>query len=132
MPIIIHDRDAHEDTYQILKQYPPLYGGVLHCYSGSLEMMEKFLSLGLYIGLDGPVTFKNAKTPKEVAAKVPLNRLLVETDSPYLSPEPKRGQRNDSLNLKYIIKAIADIRGLNEQELADITEQNGRRFFGIE
>ncbi len=132
LPIIIHDRDAHEDTYQILKQYPPLYGGVLHCYSGSLEMMEKFLSLGLYIGLDGPVTFKNAKTPKEVAAKVPLNRLLVETDSPYLSPEPKRGQRNDSLNLKYIIKAIADIRGLNEQELADITEQNGRRFFGIE
>ncbi len=132
LPVIVHNRDAHEDTYLILKQYFPKKGCVLHCYSGSVEMMEEFIKLGCYIGIDGPVTFKNAKTPVEVALKVPLDRLLVETDSPYLAPVPNRGKRNDSKNLKYIIGKIAEIRNMSFEEIDCITETNARRFFEIE
>lgn len=131
LPIIIHDRDAHEDTLKILKEHPPLYGGVMHCFSGSVEYLKEILSLGLYIGLDGPVTYKNAITPKEVAKVVPLDRLLVETDSPYLTPVPYRGKINYPHYVKNVIEEICRIRSINSREIENVTCENGKKLFGI-
>ena len=131
LPIIIHDRDAHEETLNILKEHKPLYGGVMHCFSGSVEYLKEVLKLGLYIGLDGPVTYKNAVTPKEVAAYVPLDRLLVETDSPYLTPTPHRGKINYPHYVKYVIEEISRIKSINSREIEDNTFNNGKRLFGI-
>ncbi|MBE6142440.1 MAG: TatD family deoxyribonuclease [Erysipelotrichaceae bacterium] len=132
LPIIIHDRDAHEDTLKILKEHPPLYGGVMHCFSGSVEYLKEILSLGLYIGLDGPVTYKNAITPKEVAKVVPLDRLLVETDSPYLTPVPFRGKINYPHYVKNVIEEICRIKSINSREIENTTCENGKKLFRIE
>ncbi|HKL47327.1 MAG TPA: TatD family hydrolase [Candidatus Izemoplasmatales bacterium] len=132
VPISIHMRDATEDTYEILKTHKDKdLTGVMHCYSGSKESMKQFLDLNMYISLAGPVTFKNAHTPKDVAKHVPLNRLLVETDSPYLSPVPYRGKQNQPRNVEFIAKEIAKIRGISFQEVSEKTYQNTVELFDL-
>lgn len=129
LPIIIHDREAHAEVYALLKKYKPM--GVLHAFSGSAEDAEWLTAQGMYIGLGGPVTFKNAKRPKEVAAMVPADKLLVETDCPYMTPEPFRGKRNDSSKIQYTAAAIAEIRGVPTEDLLRQTLENGKRLFGV-
>lgn len=129
MPVVIHDREAHGDTMELLRKYHPQ--GLMHCFSGSVEMLKEVIKLGLYISLGGTVTFKNARVPVEVAAAVPLDRLLLETDAPYLSPVPLRGKRNDSTNIAYTAQRIAEIRQMDAQELVDITTANAKRMYGI-
>ena len=131
IPIIIHDRDAHQETLEILKEHKPLYGGVMHCFSGSVEYLKEILKLDLYIGLDGPVTYKNALTPKEVAKVVPLEKLLVETDSPYLTPVPYRGKINYPHYVKNVIDEICRIKSINSREIENVTCENGKKLFGI-
>ena len=140
MPVIIHSRDAAKDTYDILKKYhrgdgekpdEGFAGGVIHCFSYSKEMALEFVKMGYYIGLDGPVTFKNAKNAKEVAASVPIDRLVVETDCPYMAPEPVRGTKNSSLNLKYIIAEIAKIREVPYEEMEDILYNNALALYNL-
>ncbi len=128
-PVVIHDREAHADTLALLRKYRPR--GVVHCFSGSVEMMREVVSLGMYIGLGGVVTFKNARVPVEVAENVPLDRLLLETDAPYMAPVPLRGKRCDSSLIPYAAAVIAEKRGMDTQELLDITADNARRLFGI-
>ena len=130
LPVIVHDREAHGDCLKIVKQYPGLQG-VFHCYSGSAEMAEELLHMGWYLGFDGPITYKNARKALEVLEICPMNRILVETDSPYLSPVPMRGKRNDPGNLRYICTRIAEIKGKTMEEIADITAENGRKLFRI-
>ena len=130
LPIIIHSRDAAKDTYDIMKAlHTEDIGGVIHCFSYSKEMARQFLDMGFYIGIGGVVTFKNAKTLKEVAAYVPLDRIVLETDCPYLSPEPNRGKRNSSLNLNYVAEALSQIKGVDKEELIAVTEENARRLY---
>ena len=129
MPIIVHDREAHADTWDRLKAHRPR--GVVHCFSGSVEMARDILSLGMYVGLGGAVTFKNAKTPVEVAAYLPLDRLLLETDCPYMTPVPYRGQRCDSSHIAVTARRIAEIKGISVEELLTAAEQNARELFGI-
>lgn len=129
-PVIIHDREAHADCMEIVRDYPGLRG-VFHCYSGSAEMAKELLTRGWYLGFDGPITYKNARKALEVLELCPLDRILIETDSPYLSPVPLRGRRNDSGNLRFIVDKIAQIKGLTHEETAILTAQNGRRLFGI-
>lgn len=131
LPYIVHDRDAHADTLEIIRK-SGYFRGVMHCYSGSSEMVRELLDLGFYISFAGPVTFKNGKKAKEAAVCVPNDKLLIETDSPYLSPEPHRGERNDSAKVRFVAKTIAELKGITEEELAKITLENGKRFFGIE
>ncbi|MFW5888807.1 MAG: TatD family hydrolase [Bacillota bacterium] len=132
MPISIHMRDAIQDTYEILKQYKDKdLKGVMHCYSGSKEFMQQFLDINMYISLAGPVTFKNAKTPKEVAKAVPIDRLLVETDAPYLSPVPYRGKQNQPRNVEFIAKEIAKIKELSFKELSEHTFKNTVELFNL-
>ena len=129
MPVIVHDREAHADTMDLLKKYKPK--GVLHCYSGSVEMAKEVLKIGMYIGLGGAVTFKNAVKPVEVAEMIPIDRLLLETDCPYMAPVPMRGKRNNSAYISYVAEKIADIRGISPQELLTITAENTRKLFNI-
>lgn len=129
MPVIIHDREAHADTLAMLKKYRP--EGILHCYSGSAEMAKEILGLGMYIAFGGAVTFKNARKTLEAAAAVPLDRLLVETDCPYMSPEPFRGSRCDSTMIARTAETLAQIHGISTQELLDITNANARRVYRI-
>jgi len=132
LPIIIHDRDAHEDTYNILKEEnDDRLRGIMHCYQSSLEMSQQFIDLGFYISLAGPVTFKNAKTPKEVAEGVPLDKLLIETDSPYLTPHPHRGKRNEPAYVRYVAGMIAELKGLSYEEVAKKTAENAKKIFNI-
>lgn len=131
LPISIHSREAFQDTIQILREHKPLHGGVMHCYSGSVENIDDIINLGLYIGLDGPVTFKNAKTPKEVAAEVPLEKLVLETDSPYLSPHPLRGTVNEPSNLILIADEIANIRAMSKKHLLEVVYDNSCRLFNL-
>ena len=131
LPISIHSREAFADTLEILKQYPPLHSGVMHCYSGSAENIQDIINLNLYIGLDGPVTFTNAKTPKEVAAEVPLEKLVVETDCPYLSPHPLRGTVNEPANICLVIDAIADLKQMSKKHLLEIVYDNSCRLFNL-
>ncbi len=130
LPYIVHDRDAHQDTMDIIRE-SGYFRGVMHCYSGSVEMMRTLVDWGFYISFAGPVTFKNGKKAKEVASCVPIERLLIETDSPYLTPEPHRGQRNDSSMVPFVAKEIAALRGMTQEEVAHITLENGKRFFNI-
>ena len=130
LPVIVHDRDAHGDALAIVREYPEVRG-VFHCYSGSPEMAAELLKLGWYLGFDGPVTYKNARRAPEVAAVTPLDRLLLETDSPYLSPVPCRGARNDSGNLRYIADRLAEWKGVSPEELEERALDNARRFFRI-
>ena len=129
LPIIFHDRESHEDTLNILKKYKPK--GVLHCFSGSVEMAKEIIKLGMYIGLGGAVTFKNAVKPCEVAKYVPSDRLLIETDAPYMTPVPFRGKRCDSLHIPYTAEKIAELRGVTAQKILDLTDKNARILFNI-
>ena len=129
LPIIVHDREAHADTWELLKAHRPR--GVVHCFSGSVEMARDILSLGMVIGLGGAVTFKNAKTPVEVAKYVPLDRILLETDCPYMTPVPYRGQRCDSSHIAVTAERIAEIKGITVEQLLNAAEQNARRLFGL-
>ena len=132
LPVIVHDREAHADCLEITGRFPNARG-VFHCFSGSAEMAKELLRRGSwYLGFDGPVTYKNARKAIEVLEIVPPERILVETDSPYMSPVPLRGKRNDSSNLVYIIQKIAEIKGMTPQEVERITWENGKRLFGIE
>lgn len=127
LPVIIHDREAHGDTMECLREYRP--SGVLHCFSGSVEMMKEATKLGLYIGLGGVVTFKNARKAVEVATEVPIDKLVLETDAPYMAPVPYRGKRNNSTYIAEVAKKIAEVRGMDAQELIDICTENGKRLF---
>lgn len=129
-PVIVHDREAHADSFETVNSVPGLRG-VFHCYSGSAEMARELLKQGWYLGFDGPVTYKNARKTIEVLEICPLDRILIETDSPYLSPVPMRGKRNDSSNLKFIVEKIAEVKGIGIEELSGITSENARRLFGI-
>ena len=131
LPVIVHDREAHADSLELVSAFPEARG-VFHCFSGSAEMAKELLRRGWYLGFDGPVTYKNARKAVEVLEITPPERILVETDSPYMSPVPLRGKRNDSSNLVYIIQTIAEIKGMTPQEIEEITWENGKRLFGIE
>ena len=131
LPISIHSREAFNDTLEILIKHRPLYGGVMHCYSGSAENLNEIINLNLYIGLDGPVTFSNARTPKEVAAEVPLEKLVVETDCPYLSPHPLRGTVNEPANISLIVDAIAEARNMSKKHLLEVLYDNSCRLFKL-
>lgn len=127
LPIIVHDREAHGDTLNLLKKHQPQ--GVVHCFSGSAEMAKEILKLGMYIGLGGAVTFKNAVKPVEVAKIVPDNRLLIETDAPYMSPVPMRGKRCTSLHIPYTAERLAEIRKTTAQKILNLTNKNARELF---
>lgn len=129
LPVIVHDREAHEDTLNILKELKPK--GVVHCFSGSVEMAKEIIRLGMYIGLGGAVTFKNAVKPVEVAKFVPEDRLLLETDAPYMTPVPFRGKRCTSLHIPYTAEKIAKVRDIDTQYLLNITDRNARMLFNI-
>ena len=131
LPVVIHDREAHADSLMAVKELPGLRG-VFHCYSGSAEMAKELLKRGWYLGFDGPITYKNARKALEVLELCPPERILVETDSPYLSPVPMRGKRNDSRNLRYVLEKIAEIKGITPEEAEELTWDNGKRLFGIE
>lgn len=131
LPVIIHNRDATEDCYKILKEHKPLKQGVMHCYSGSVEMAKEFIKLGLYISLGGPVTFKNAKTPKQVATEIPLEHLLVETDCPYLAPHPLRGTMNAPKNIVYVVEEIAKLKNISRSEVEKATFENAEKVFHV-
>lgn len=130
LPVIIHDRDAHAECMDIIGGYPAVTG-VFHCYSGSAEMAKRVLDMGWYLSFTGAITFKNARKAIETIKLAPLERIMIETDCPYLAPEPHRGKRNDSRNLVYIAQVIADIKGLPADEVAACTMENGKRFFAI-
>ncbi len=129
LPVIIHDREAHEDTLALLREYRPR--GVVHCFSGSVEMMREVVALGLYIGLGGVTTFKNARRPAAVAAAVPADRLLLETDAPYMAPEPCRGKRCDSSLIAHTAAHMAALRGVDTDTLLQQTWDNASRLFGV-
>ena len=129
LPVVIHDREAHGDTFDFLRKYKPR--ALVHCFSGSVELMREAIKLGMYISLGGVVTFKNARHSIEVASEIPLDRLLLETDAPYLAPVPFRGKRCDSSMIIYSAEKIASLRGIGIQELLDITNQNARSFYNI-
>lgn len=130
MPVVIHDRDAHKDTLDIMKEYPEVKG-VVHCFSGSVEFAKECLKLGYYIGVTGVVTFKNAKVVKEVVKNVPMDRLLVETDCPYMAPTPHRGERNQSNFIEFIIKQIMELKNLSQEEVENNTIKNTKTLFNI-
>lgn len=131
LPVIIHSRDAAEDTLHIMKEYGQGLRGVIHCFSYSKEVAEEYVKMGFHIGIGGVVTFKNGRKLKEVTEAVPLERILLETDCPYLAPEPYRGKRNSSLYIPYIAQAIADIKGISCQEVIEVTERNGKELFRV-
>ena len=128
-PIVIHARDAYEDTYRILKQ--AAHRGIMHCYSGSVEMAKRYIEIGVEISLAGPVTFKNARVPKEVATVIGIDHLMIETDCPYLAPHPFRGKLNEPANVVYIAQEIAKLKNMEIEDVARITTFNAKRMFGI-
>ncbi len=130
LPLAIHMRDASEATYNVLSEYAGLKG-IMHCYSGSAEMVPLFIDLGLHISLGGPVTFKNGHKPKAVAKIVPLNKLLIETDSPYLSPHPYRGKTNEPFRVKLVAEEIARLRDISYNQIAEITTKNAIKLFNL-
>ncbi|MBS2967254.1 TatD family hydrolase [Metabacillus sp. KIGAM252] len=132
LPIIIHNRDATADVVEILREEgAEEVGGIMHCFTGSAEVAKECMDMNFYISFGGPVTFKNAKKPKEVAAEIPLDRLLIETDCPYLTPHPFRGKRNEPGYVKYVAEQIAELRGMTFEEVALITTENAKKCFGI-
>ncbi|HEX7065172.1 MAG TPA: TatD family hydrolase [Bacillales bacterium] len=133
LPIIIHNREATGDIIEVLKeQNAAEVGGIMHCFSAGLQEARECLDMNFYISFGGPVTFKNAKLPKEVAKEIPLDRLLVETDCPFLSPHPYRGKRNEPARVKLVAEKIAELKEMDYEELAQITFDNARRLFGID
>ena len=131
LPIVIHSRDAAVDTIQVLRDNPVKEKGIFHCCQQNQEMIKHALELGFYISFAGPITFKNAKNAVDVVKMVPLNKLLIETDSPYLSPEPNRGKRNDCRNVRYVAEKIAEIKGVETEEIARVTYENAMKIFKI-
>ncbi|MBQ8144880.1 MAG: TatD family hydrolase [Butyricicoccus sp.] len=131
LPVIVHDREAHLDCLTIVEQYPKARG-VFHCYSGSAEFAQRLLDLGWYISFTGVITFKNAKKALDVIRMMPMDRIMVETDAPYMAPEPYRGKRNSSLYVYRMAEAIAEVKGLPVEEVIRVTTENGKRLFGIE
>ncbi len=132
LPVVIHSRDAAKDTIDIMKEEKAEdIGGVIHCFSYTKETARIFLDMGYYIGIGGVVTFKNGKKLKEAAEYVPMDRIVLETDSPYLSPEPNRGKRNSSLNLPYVVQALAQLKGMDSEEVERITWENACRLYGL-
>lgn len=130
MPVVIHEREAHEDGLRILEEFPAVRG-VFHCFSGSYEMAKELVKRGWYIGFTGVVTFKNARKAVETAANIPLDRILIETDCPYMAPEPFRGRRCDPSLVPYVAKKIAELRGLSPEAVAAATAENAKRCFRI-
>ena len=131
LPIVVHDREAHKDCFDILKEHNKISKVLFHCFSGSVEFMRECVKQGWYIALGGVVTFKNAIKMKDVARDVPLEKLLLETDSPYLTPVPFRGKENKPAYVKYVAQEIANIRNITYEEIVDITTRNAEDFFGI-
>ena len=130
LPVIVHDREAHGDSLSIIREFPAVTG-VFHCFSGSPEMAEELLKRGWYLGFVGPITYKNARRAPEVVAITPLERMVVETDAPYLSPVPVRGRRNDSRYLPHVIAKLAEWKGVTPEEMTRITCENGKRLFRL-
>ena len=130
LPVIVHEREAHEDGMAIVREFPTVTG-VFHCYSGSAEMARQLVDMGWYIGFTGVLTFKNARKAVETAASIPLDRIVLETDCPYMAPEPFRGKRNDPGYLYRMAEQLAQIRGITPEEVAAITTENGKRLYGI-
>lgn len=132
LPVSIHSREAAKDTLDIMKEFEGrLSGGVIHCFSYGVEMAREYLNMGYYLGIGGVLTFKNGKKLKEVAEFAPLERIVLETDSPYLSPEPFRGKRNDSTKLKYVVERLSRIKGVTEEEVIRVTAENARKMYGM-
>ena len=131
LPVIVHDREAHADTLAVVKEFPKVRG-VFHCYSGSVELAKELVKLGWMISFTGVLTYKNARKAVEVAEAIPMEHLMIETDSPYMAPVPHRGKRNDSGYVLHICEKLAEIKGISTEECARITLENGKRFFGIE
>ncbi|MEJ8751984.1 TatD family hydrolase [Lagierella sp. ICN-221743] len=131
LPVIIHTRDAMGDTYDILKEFEGRVRGVMHCYTGSVEMAEKFMKLGFYISIAGPVTFKNAVNVREMAKQIPLERLLIETDSPYLAPVPNRGKRNDPTNVRYVADMLANLKEIQIDKIIEHSRENTVKLFSL-
>lgn len=133
LPVIIHSRDAAKDTLDIMKaEHAGDISGVIHCFSYSVEMAREYLNMGFYLGIGGVLTFNNAKKLKEVVAYMPIERIVLETDCPYLSPAPNRGKRNSSLNLPYVAAAISEIKGVPEKEVIAVTRENARRMYRLD
>jgi TatD DNase family protein len=128
LPVIIHSREASQECFDIIRQ-SKVRKGVIHCYSGSAEMAKEYVKMGFYIGIGGVVTYPNARSMVETAEAIPLEKILIETDSPYLAPVPNRGKRNDSRNLEYIVNKLADIKNVSPEKVANITFQNGKKLF---
>lgn len=131
LPVIIHSREAAADTLEIMKEHARGLSGIIHCFSYSKEMAAEYVKMGFYIGIGGVVTFKNAKKVKEVVEEVPLERIVLETDCPYLAPTPNRGKRNSSLNLIYVAEEIARIKGITAEEVIEQTEKNAREVYRL-
>ena len=132
LPVVIHSRDAAKDTMDIMhSEHAEEIGGVVHCFSYSKEIAKECVDMGFYIGVGGVVTFKNGRKLREVVEEIPMEKILLETDCPYLSPEPHRGERNSSLNLPYVVKEIANIKGISEEDVIRVTEENARRMYGL-
>lgn len=132
LPIIIHNRDATEDVVKILQEENASeVGGIMHCFTGSLEVAKQCMEMNFYISFGGPVTFKNAKKPKEVVKEIPMDRLLIETDCPYLTPHPYRGKRNEPSYVRYVAEQISELRGVSYEEIAEKTSDNAMKVFGI-
>ena len=131
LPVIIHEREAHDDGMRIVKEFPKV-GGVFHCYSGSAEMARQLVNMGWYIGFTGVLTFKNARKAVETAASIPLDRIVLETDCPFMAPEPFRGKRNDPGYLPKMAEKLAEIRGISVEEAIAVTTENAKRLYRIE
>lgn len=133
LPVVIHSRDASQDTFDIMKaEHAGTTGGVIHCYSGSVEMAREYVKMGYFLGIGGVVTFKNSKTLKKVAAEIPLEHIVIETDCPYLAPTPYRGKRNSSAYLPMVVEEIARLRGISPEEVERVTYENALRLYSID
>lgn len=131
LPVLIHDRDAHADLFALLKKNRPKRGGILHCFSGSYELAQEGIKLGFYISFGGPLTFKNSRRLPEIATKIPADKIVIETDSPYLTPEPLRGKRNEPAYIIYVLEKLADLRQKQKEEMAEITFVNAKEILGL-
>ncbi|MEA1936412.1 MAG: TatD family hydrolase [Thermodesulfobacteriota bacterium] len=131
LPVVIHDREAHRETLNILKEWKGNRRGIIHCFSGDYEMAKKCLDMGFYISIPGTITFKKSEKLREIVGKIPIENLLVETDSPYLTPHPKRGKRNEPANVIFTARKVAEIKGLPLEEVGKITSKNTKDVFGI-
>ena len=131
LPVNIHSRDAAEDTFRIIKEHAEGIPGIIHCFSGSRELASEYVKLGCYIGVGGVVTFKNGKKLKQVVKEISLSNIVLETDCPYLAPEPYRGKRNHSGYIKYIAQEVAGLKGITYEEVIEETEKNARAVYGL-